>query len=233
MVAASLLLVALILDVGRLAHRGPWSFRRGACSLTKASSTGAGTSGSSVLSRIAAVGDRGRLHRALGPSTGLISVGGGRDLGPFRRTTGGNLLGVRVECRQDGDQVARCRVGALSRPPWWFIDAPEPSAAYRAAITEAADFVKNSGFIDDTRASCSIPARHDMSGGVGRRVRGPVARRFPAPLPLASRHSGRSAGADRAARCGQLPSGPSAWYTGTVPTRISGASPPSPAEAPS
>ena len=30
-------------------------------------------------------------------------------------------------------------------------------------MTESAGFAKSSGFIDDTRAFCSIPARHDMS----------------------------------------------------------------------
>ena len=47
--------------------------------------------------------------------------------------------------------------------PWWFIDAPEAIRRYRSAITESAGFGKTSGFIDDTRAFCSIPARHDMS----------------------------------------------------------------------
>ena len=47
--------------------------------------------------------------------------------------------------------------------PWWFIDAPEAIRRFRAAITETAGFDKSSGFIDDTRAFCSIPARHDMS----------------------------------------------------------------------
>jgi glucuronate isomerase len=47
--------------------------------------------------------------------------------------------------------------------PWWFLDAPEAIRRYRAAVTETAGFAKTSGFIDDTRAFCSIPARHDMS----------------------------------------------------------------------
>ena len=47
--------------------------------------------------------------------------------------------------------------------PWWFIDAPEAIRRYRSAVTESAGFGKTSGFIDDTRAFCSIPARHDMS----------------------------------------------------------------------
>ena len=47
--------------------------------------------------------------------------------------------------------------------PWWFLDAPEAIRRYRGAVTETAGFAKASGFIDDTRAFCSIPARHDMS----------------------------------------------------------------------
>ncbi|WP_025158623.1 glucuronate isomerase [Leifsonia aquatica] len=47
--------------------------------------------------------------------------------------------------------------------PWWFIDTPAAILRYRQAITDSAGFVKTSGFIDDTRAYCSIPARHDMS----------------------------------------------------------------------
>lgn len=47
--------------------------------------------------------------------------------------------------------------------PWWFLDAPDAIRRFRKAVTEAAGFGKTSGFIDDTRAFCSIPARHDMS----------------------------------------------------------------------
>ena len=47
--------------------------------------------------------------------------------------------------------------------PWWFLDTPSAILRYRQAITDSAGFTKTSGFIDDTRAFCSIPARHDMS----------------------------------------------------------------------
>lgn len=47
--------------------------------------------------------------------------------------------------------------------PWWFIDSPEAMTRYRAAVTETAGFTRTSGFIDDTRAYLSIPARHDMN----------------------------------------------------------------------
>jgi glucuronate isomerase len=47
--------------------------------------------------------------------------------------------------------------------PWWFLDAPDAVRRFRQAVTESAGFSRTSGFIDDTRAFCSIPARHDMS----------------------------------------------------------------------
>jgi glucuronate isomerase len=47
--------------------------------------------------------------------------------------------------------------------PWWFLDTPAAILRYRQAVTDSAGFTKTSGFIDDTRAFCSIPARHDMS----------------------------------------------------------------------
>jgi len=47
--------------------------------------------------------------------------------------------------------------------PWWFLDAPDAMRRFRAAVAEIAGFSRTSGFIDDTRAFCSIPARHDMS----------------------------------------------------------------------
>jgi glucuronate isomerase len=47
--------------------------------------------------------------------------------------------------------------------PWWFLDAPDAVLRFRAAVTETAGFSRSSGFIDDTRAFLSIPARHVMS----------------------------------------------------------------------
>lgn len=47
--------------------------------------------------------------------------------------------------------------------PWWFIDAPDAIRRFRKGVSEAAGFTRTSGFIDDTRAFLSIPARHDMS----------------------------------------------------------------------
>ncbi|HTY71438.1 MAG TPA: glucuronate isomerase [Actinomycetes bacterium] len=47
--------------------------------------------------------------------------------------------------------------------PWWFLDAPDAVRRWRTAVTETVGFSRTSGFIDDTRAFCSIPARHDMA----------------------------------------------------------------------
>ncbi|WP_432538075.1 glucuronate isomerase, partial [Kineococcus arenarius] len=47
--------------------------------------------------------------------------------------------------------------------PWWFIDAPDAITRYRRSVTETAGFTRTSGFIDDTRAFLSIPARHDTN----------------------------------------------------------------------
>ena len=47
--------------------------------------------------------------------------------------------------------------------PWWFLDNPSAIRSLPARVTEIAGLTRLSGFIDDTRAFCSIPARHDMS----------------------------------------------------------------------
>jgi len=48
-------------------------------------------------------------------------------------------------------------------PPWWFLDSPEGMRRFRETTTETAGFYNTVGFNDDTRAFCSIPARHDVA----------------------------------------------------------------------
>ncbi|UCD38537.1 MAG: glucuronate isomerase [Fidelibacterota bacterium] len=48
-------------------------------------------------------------------------------------------------------------------PPWWFNDSVQGMTVFRERITETAGFHNTVGFIDDTRAFPSIPARHDVS----------------------------------------------------------------------
>ncbi|MFI5731335.1 glucuronate isomerase [Kribbella sp. NPDC051587] len=51
------------------------------------------------------------------------------------------------------------RLGA----PWWFLDSPGGMRRFRELVTETAGFYNTSGFVDDTRAYLSIPARHDLA----------------------------------------------------------------------
>jgi len=48
-------------------------------------------------------------------------------------------------------------------PPWWFHDSNEGMKRFREATTETCGFYNTVGFNDDTRAFCSIPARHDVA----------------------------------------------------------------------
>ena len=48
-------------------------------------------------------------------------------------------------------------------PPWWFFDSYEGIRKFREATTETCGFYNTAGFNDDTRAFCSIPARHDVA----------------------------------------------------------------------
>ena len=47
--------------------------------------------------------------------------------------------------------------------PWWFHDSIEGMMRYRRETTETAGIDNTAGFTDDTRAFCSIPARHDLA----------------------------------------------------------------------
>ena len=47
--------------------------------------------------------------------------------------------------------------------PWWFHDSIEGMTRFRRQTTETAGIENTAGFTDDTRAFCSIPARHDLA----------------------------------------------------------------------
>ncbi|OLE62023.1 MAG: glucuronate isomerase, partial [Bacteroidetes bacterium 13_1_20CM_4_60_6] len=47
--------------------------------------------------------------------------------------------------------------------PWWFHDSIEGMMRFRRETTETAGIDNTAGFTDDTRAFCSIPARHDLA----------------------------------------------------------------------
>jgi glucuronate isomerase len=47
--------------------------------------------------------------------------------------------------------------------PWWFLDSPDGLRRFRELTTDTAGFYNTTGFVDDTRAFASIPARHDLA----------------------------------------------------------------------
>jgi glucuronate isomerase len=47
--------------------------------------------------------------------------------------------------------------------PWWFNDSIDGMTRFRRSVTETAGIENTAGFTDDTRAFCSIPARHDLA----------------------------------------------------------------------
>jgi glucuronate isomerase len=47
--------------------------------------------------------------------------------------------------------------------PWWFLDTPDGLRRFRETVTDSAGFYNTAGFVDDTRAFCSIPVRHDVA----------------------------------------------------------------------
>ena len=110
---------------------------------------------------------------AFGPDTGhdLPAVGGYTvPLTPILRDFGTNpafrLVLFTVDETLFSREIAPLAgfyPSVFAGAPWWFLDSPAGIARYRSAITDSAGFAKTSGFIDDTRAYCSIPARHDMS----------------------------------------------------------------------
>jgi glucuronate isomerase len=48
-------------------------------------------------------------------------------------------------------------------PAWWFHDSLNGMTRFRECVTETAGLYNTAGFVDDTRAFPSIPARHDLS----------------------------------------------------------------------
>ncbi len=55
-------------------------------------------------------------------------------------------------------------------PAWWFHDSPEGMIRQRKQTMETAGFYNQTGFIDDTRAFFSIPARHDVARRIDARL---------------------------------------------------------------
>jgi glucuronate isomerase len=112
------------------------------------------------------------LHR-YGPDTGHdipVAVEFTRALQPllaaFGTEPGFHLVLFTLDADVFGREIAPLAgfyPAVYAGAPWWFLDNPAAIRQFQSAVTEIAGFSRLSGFIDDTRAFCSIPARHDMS----------------------------------------------------------------------
>ena len=77
-------------------------------------------------------------------------------------------------------------------PPWWFHDSIEGMTRFRQQVTETAGIYNTAGFNDDTRAFCSIPARHDLSRRVDANFLGGLVARHVIDLDDARRDGARA-----------------------------------------
>jgi glucuronate isomerase len=114
-----------------------------------------------------------RVHEAFGPDVGFdvpTPTEYARALRPLLNRHGSHpgltLVLFTVDETAGGRQIAplagvypAVRIGA----PWWFLDAPGAMLRFREATVETAGLYNSAGFVDDTRAFCSIPARHDVA----------------------------------------------------------------------
>lgn len=113
------------------------------------------------------------MARVFGPDTGFdipVQVEYTRALRPlleaFGRHPGLRLVLFTIDETVYSRELAplagvypAVRLGA----PWWFLDSPDGMRRFRDAATETAGFYNTTGFVDDTRAFASIPARHDLA----------------------------------------------------------------------
>jgi glucuronate isomerase len=67
--------------------------------------------------------------------------------------------------------------------PWWFHDSIEGMVRFRHQTTETAGIENTAGFTDDTRAFCSIPARHDLARRVDANYLGGLVARHVIDMP--------------------------------------------------
>jgi glucuronate isomerase len=87
--------------------------------------------------------------------------------------------------------------------PWWFHDSMEGMMRFRRATTETACIENTAGFTDDTRAFCSIPARHDLARRVDANYLGGLVARHVIDMSEA-REMGRMMAYDLAKRAYRL-----------------------------
>ena len=113
---------------------------------------------------------QGRRHPARAPSTRATCARCSTRTATIRASASCSSRSTRrrtrASSRRSPATTRRVRLG----PPWWFHDSIEGMTRYRQLTTETAGIYNTAGFNDDTRAFCSIPARHDLVAARGREL---------------------------------------------------------------
>ena len=113
------------------------------------------------------------LHRRFGPDRGgdiPVATEFTRNLRPLLNAYGNDARFRLIVFTLDESTYSRELAplaghypAMLLGAPWWFHDSIEGMTRFRQQTTETAGIENTAGFTDDTRAFCSIPARHDLA----------------------------------------------------------------------
>ncbi len=113
------------------------------------------------------------LHRRFGPDRGAdipVATEFTRNLRPLLNAYGNDARFQLIVFTLDESTYSRELAplaghypALLLGAPWWFHDSIEGMIRFRRETTETAGIENTAGFTDDTRAFCSIPARHDLA----------------------------------------------------------------------
>jgi glucuronate isomerase len=113
------------------------------------------------------------LHRRFGPDRGgdiPVATEFTRNLRPLLNAHGSDARFRLIVFTLDESTYSRELAplaghypAMLLGAPWWFHDSIEGMTRFRRQTLETAGIENMAGFTDDTRAFCSIPARHDLA----------------------------------------------------------------------
>jgi glucuronate isomerase len=113
------------------------------------------------------------VHRRFGPDRGgdiPVATEFSRNLRPLLNAHGNDARFRLIVFTLDESTYSRELAplaghypAMLLGAPWWFHDSIEGMTRFRRQTLETAGIENMAGFTDDTRAFCSIPARHDLA----------------------------------------------------------------------
>ncbi|MDB4872105.1 MAG: uxaC [Gemmatimonadales bacterium] len=133
------------------------------------------------------------IHRRFGPDRGgdiPVAIEFTRNLRPLLNSYGNDARFRLIVFTLDESTYSRELAplaghypALLLGAPWWFHDSIEGMTRFRRQTTETAGIENTAGFADDTRAFCSIPARHDLARRVDANYLGGLLARHVIDMP--------------------------------------------------